>query len=145
MVITQGRLMLPLSISRSLFVFLFISTNVFALEFIEQENIIITVVGSQYLQQVKFSKNNIESGSFSFKLKGKPNSHVKIDTLKNTKNNVFIKNITYRDGFNSKGLVFINAKGYSKKLSIDGTISIPASMKSGEFITSLTLHAEYIK
>ncbi|SMY34001.1 hypothetical protein PMAL9190_01446 [Photobacterium malacitanum] len=137
--------MLPLSINKYLYAFLFISTNAFSLEFIEQENIVITVVESRYSQQVKFSKHNIESGSFSFKLKGKPNSHVKIDTLKSEKNHIFIKDIKYREGFTSKGLVVINSKGYSKKLSIDGTIIIPAKMRSGKFIKSLMLHAEYIK
>lgn len=137
--------MLPLSTNNYLFAFLFISTNIFAIDFIEQENIIITVIESDYSQQVNFSKNNIENGSISFKLKGKPNSYVKIYILKNTNNNIFIKNIKYRDGFNNKGLVVIDSKGYSKKLSIDGTIIIPANMKSGESITSLTLHAEYVK
>lgn len=145
MVTTLDRLMLRLYINNYLFAFLFISTNIFAIDFIEQENIIITVIESNYSQQVKFSKDNIENGSFSFKLKGKPNSYIRIDALKNNNNSIFIKNINYRDGFNTKGLVAIDSKGYSKKLSIDGTIIIPANMKSGESVTSLMLHAEYVK
>ncbi|OBU28840.1 hypothetical protein C0Z01_00250 [Photobacterium kishitanii] len=139
--------MLRLYINNYLFAFLFISTNIFAIDFIEQENIIITVIESDYSQQVKFSKDNIENGSFSFKLKGKPNSYIRIDALNNNNNNnsIFIKNIKYRDGFNTKGLVAIDSKGYSKKLRIDGTIIIPANMKSGESVTSLMLHAEYVK
>ncbi len=55
--------MLRLYINNYLFAFLFISTNIFAIDFIEQENIIITVIESNYSQQVKFSKDNIENGS----------------------------------------------------------------------------------